>query len=606
MFKLDAELKRVVGEKDFTILKNLKKEDKEAIVKAKNSLRLANRSGNFFWLGDKNHNTIYVNKFYRDATGCSLKEMVELKYKSDHFFTNESKKTIEKHHKLRAKGISSQYEGDFLTKDGAIIPLLINGLPTESGGSIGVFRDLLIMNKLSEQDQILLKTIGNEDFKIIKRLVSNQDQKIIIEVSPAIKIANAWNQAFWVGNANHETIYCNQVYRKLTEYSLEETLGKQSDFCFDQESKKTIEKHHKLRKKGVTSQYEATYISKSGKKTPILIIGSPTSAQGTFGFHINMTEIKALATSKQITDQIVRHSSEAIVVLNKNLKITVWNSGASKIFGYKEEEVLHKNINLLSPPESLTENQEIIKEVDSKKYIRNYETRGLTKSGDMIDVNISLTKVLDEKNKFIGYLAIYKDISTEKKTNIELQKRFEAIQDAYKELGIQKRQIDYLYEISNSATSNCTLSSLANLIISAICLLTKCDGATLRLYNKSKDSLNLEACIGVSQKWLTKNQFPLKGSLAEEAIKTARPLLIDNIDSSQKHKGVKLLKAHKFSTMILIPLLLPNKIVGTISLYSTDSSKFRFIETDFLENFGKQCAIALYVKQLTQPHFSKP
>lgn len=104
--------------------------------------------------------------------------------------------------------------------------------------------------------------------------------------------------------------------------------------------------------------------------------------------------------------------------------------------------------------------------------------------------------------------------------------------------------------------------------------------------------------MGVSQKWLSKSQITYKGSLAEDAVKAGRPLLMDNIQSSSKHKGVKLLKAHNFSTLILIPLLLPNKVIGTISLYSTDPVKFRFIETDFLENFGKQCAIGLYVKSL--------
>jgi transcriptional regulator with GAF, ATPase, and Fis domain len=106
--------------------------------------------------------------------------------------------------------------------------------------------------------------------------------------------------------------------------------------------------------------------------------------------------------------------------------------------------------------------------------------------------------------------------------------------------------------------------------------------------------------MGVSQKWLTKNQIPFENSLGEEAVHAGRPLLIDNIQSSQKHKGVKLLKQHKFATLILLPLLLPGKIIGTISLYSTDPAKFRFIETDFLENFSKQCALALYVKTLTE------
>jgi PAS domain S-box-containing protein len=427
-----------------------------------------------------------------------------------------------------------------------------------------------------------------------------EDERILKDVVQSVNIVKTMNECFWIGDEKHNTIYVNPMFEKTSEYSLKECIGKYCTFFFDEEGKKIIEEHHKLRPLGISSQYEATMLSKSGKKIPLLISGAPTNTGGTMGIFTNLSQLKKLSQRDQLTQQVIKNSAEAIVVLNKNLKITVWNSGASKIFGYEETEVLNKPITVIIPQDKLDEHKNIFAEIDNKKFLRNIETHRLTKNGDLVEVNISITKVTDEKGKFIGYLLIYRDISLEKKTNVELQKRFEAIQDAYKELGIQKRQIDYLYEISNAAASAGPLTSLSNLIVSAICLLTKCDGTVLRLYDPQKAVLRLSACIGVSQKWLTKNQFPLKTSLAEEAVKTGRPLLIDNIQSSQKHKGVKLLKAHKFSTLILIPLLLPNKIIGTISLYSTDSSKFRFIETDFLENFGKQCAIALYVKQLTE------
>ncbi|MFA7685936.1 MAG: PAS domain S-box protein [Candidatus Gracilibacteria bacterium] len=426
------------------------------------------------------------------------------------------------------------------------------------------------------------------------------DDRILKDAVQSINIAKTMNECFWIGDKDHKTLYVNPIFEKTSEYSLKECLGKYCTFFFDEEGKKIIEEHHKLRSLGISSQYEANMLSKSGKKIPLLISGAPTNTGGTMGIFTNLTQLKKLAQRDQLTQQVIKNSIEAIVVLNKNLKITIWNSGASKTFGYNEDEVLRKPITIIVPPDKIEEQKNIFDEIDHKKFLRNVETNGLSKNGDIIEVSISITKVTDEKGKFIGYLLIYRDISLEKKTNVELQKRFEAIQDAYKELGIQKRQIDYLYEISNTAASAGSLTGLSNLIVSAICLLTKCDGTILRLYDSQKNVLKLSACIGVSQKWLTKNQVPLKTSLGEEAIKTGRPLLIDNIQSSRKHKGIKLLKAHKFTTLILIPLLLPNKIIGTISLYSTDPSKFRFIETDFLENFGKQCAIALYTKKLTE------
>ena len=72
---------------------------------------------------------------------------------------------------------------------------------------------------------------------------------------------------------------------------------------------------------------------------------------------------------------------------------------------------------------------------------------------------------------------------------------------------------------------------------------------------------------------------------------------IDEIDSCSKHKGVRLLKSHLFKSLILLPLFIQDKLIGTLSLYATSTSKFRLIETDFLENMAKQCSVALYTKK---------
>ena len=52
-----------------------------------------------------------------------------------------------------------------------------------------------------------------------------------------------------------------------------------------------------------------------------------------------------------------------------------------------------------------------------------------------------------------------------------------------------------------------------------------------------------------------------------------------------------------FKSLVLLPLFIQNKLIGTLSLYTTDAAKFRMIETSFLENMSKQCSIALFTKQ---------
>ncbi len=426
------------------------------------------------------------------------------------------------------------------------------------------------------------------------------EPEMLEQIVRSANIAQNMNECLWVGDRQHRTLYVNPVFQKLSGYTLEEAVNKDCIFFFDEEGKRIIEKHHRLRNQGKSSQYEANLVTKKGKKIPLLISGAPTKTGGTIGIFTNLSKLKKLARQEKIASQIIKNSTEAIVVLDKNRKIKLWNTGATKIFGHKEKEVLNKNISLLIPESEKETNQKINENVKKNAYIKNFETKRLAKNKELIDVSLSITKVTDENKQFIGYLVIYRDITERKKFNTELQKRFETIQDAYKELGLQKRQADYIYDITTHATGKNSLESLGKLILSAICMLTKADGAILRLVDSQRKNLKMLAHFGVNDKWLAKSQIPISNSLAESAFKNRRPIIINSIDSSAKHKSLNLVKMHEFKTLILVPLVFENKLIGTISLYSQDPERFRLIETDFLENFSQQCTLALYAKKISE------
>ncbi|MBI4231730.1 PAS domain S-box protein [Candidatus Peregrinibacteria bacterium] len=424
-----------------------------------------------------------------------------------------------------------------------------------------------------------------------------EDREILERVTPSISIAEAMNECLWLGDSENKTIYVNPVFEKLLGYTLEECIGKHADYFLDDNSRDTVEQHHELRTKGMSSQYEVTLKSKTGKKIPVLISGAPTQTGGTIGILINLTKVKKLEQQEKINQQILKHSHEAIVILSKSRRIKLWNHGAAKMFGYKESEVLNKSIDIIIPDDQQERNLSFLEEVEKKNHIRNIETQRMDKNGTRLDVYLSVTKVTDDNKNLIGYLVIYRDITLQKRANTELQKRFEAIQDAYRELGLQKRQLDYLSDIVDLAVSKCELEELENLIVSAMCMLTKCDAAILRSYEPETETLRLKAGFGVSQQWWDKNKIKYDKSIAKDAFEKERPLIINDIDTYSKHQGRSLLKSHKFQTMIMIPLMVSGKFLGSLSLYAKDSAKFRLIETDFLQNMGKQCSLAISTKQ---------
>ncbi len=305
--------------------------------------------------------------------------------------------------------------------------------------------------------------------------------------------------------------------------------------------------------------------------------------------------MKGYALRDKIARQIIRNSGEAIVILDKDRNIRLWNTGAERIFGYMEEDVLGKCIDFIIPENEKQNNQWLIKEVESRHLLRGIETKRVNKAGEILDMSVSITRVTDG-DKFIGYLVLYVDITHHKKTSNELQKRFETIQDAYKELGVQRRQMDYIFEITEEALSFGSFFALCNLIVSSIHLLTKCDGVVLRTYDEKKDVLKLQAAVGVNKNWMDKSKIEYKNSLVEEAFNKKRALFFDNLNVSPRYKGVKLLRSHRFTSSIVMPLFVNDRLLGSLNLYAIDTEKLRLIETDFLENFAKHTSMAIFAK----------
>ena len=57
-----------------------------------------------------------------------------------------------------------------------------------------------------------------------------------------------------------------------------------------------------------------------------------------------------LRASEKKTRAILDTATDAIISINENHEIILFNNAAERTFGYKREEVLNKNLNMLIPP----------------------------------------------------------------------------------------------------------------------------------------------------------------------------------------------------------------------------------------------------------------
>lgn len=124
---------------------------------------------------------------------------------------------------------------------------------------------------------------------------------------------------------------------------------------------------------------------------------------------------------QEYMSSLLANSMDAIVFIDNDNRIQVWNRGAEAIFGYTAEEMLGQSFHRLIPPEVDAEKEleRIRNEVYVKGHVRHYLARRITKDGRRITIDLSRTLLRDQNGEPIGSTAIMRDV-TEK---MEIEQR---------------------------------------------------------------------------------------------------------------------------------------------------------------------------------------
>jgi PAS domain S-box-containing protein len=117
---------------------------------------------------------------------------------------------------------------------------------------------------------------------------------------------------------------------------------------------------------------------------------------------------------------IVTSSDDAIVSKSLDGRISTWNAGATRIFGYEAAEIVGQSITRIIPPELHDEEKRILAQLARGERIDHFETVRVAKDGRRVEVSLSVSALRDRFGKVIGASKVARDI-TERKQAERLQ-----------------------------------------------------------------------------------------------------------------------------------------------------------------------------------------
>jgi PAS domain S-box-containing protein len=176
----------------------------------------------------------------------------------------------------------------------------------------------------------------------------------------------------------------------------------------------------KLRAGERVDHFETIRVRKSGEKFPVSVTISPVKDDS--GVIIGASKIARDISERRRADEsrfrlaaIVESADDAIISKDLNGIITSWNFGAQRLFGYKEDEILGQSILRLIPENLRHEEDEILRKVRAGEKIEHYETTRVAKGGEIRQVAVTISPILNSDQVVIGASKIARDVSDRKK-----------------------------------------------------------------------------------------------------------------------------------------------------------------------------------------------
>jgi PAS domain S-box-containing protein len=112
---------------------------------------------------------------------------------------------------------------------------------------------------------------------------------------------------------------------------------------------------------------------------------------------------------------IVETSDDAIYSKTLEGVIESWNSAAASLFGWSAAEIIGQNASILAPVGVEDDISEVLQRVAVGERHNHHETVRMRKGGDLVEVSISVSPILDRLGHVVGASTIARDIGARKR-----------------------------------------------------------------------------------------------------------------------------------------------------------------------------------------------
>ncbi|EWG11541.1 sensor domain-containing protein [Cytobacillus firmus] len=219
----------------------------------------------------------------------------------------------------------------------------------------------------------------------------------------------------------------NPAAESLTGFRKFELLGRPFSIILHSKSKDLHFKEFHEAINGRAATYDVSSLQKDGRELLLHLKAVPLVLEnkiiGVYMIAHNKTKQAAIEASLHETNQrlesFLNSTTDAVNITDLNSNVLYMNSSFEKMYGWKKEELLGKQLPII--PEDLKD-----EENKQKRALRrgmsfsSLEAQYIRKDGSLIDVNVTLSPLRDSEQKVVAFAAITRDETLRKKAEQNL------------------------------------------------------------------------------------------------------------------------------------------------------------------------------------------
>jgi len=243
---------------------------------------------------------------------------------------------------------------------------------------------------------------------------SKQLFKVVFENSPS---------AITVTDSQERIVAWNPMAEKMLGMTRVDLFNQPVSSLYTPQEWKRIRSMN-IRHKGMLSNIDTQVICKDGSLLDVsasisVLKDTKGKVIGSIGILYDVTREKLAQHQMRESENKLRiildNSAAAITMTDEKEQIISWNSFAEKLFGMSAQDLICRPVSSLYPPDEWKAIRSL--NIRETGFMHHLETKAMRKDGSIIDVDLSVNVLKDDKGKIVGSVGMLQDITDRKRSN---------------------------------------------------------------------------------------------------------------------------------------------------------------------------------------------